>query len=41
MSLAVAGFPNMFFMCGPGTVFANGSLLAGIEANSNYIVQAM
>ncbi|KAJ9116767.1 hypothetical protein QFC24_006658 [Naganishia onofrii] len=41
MSLAVADFPNMFFMCGPGTVFANGSLLAGIEVNANYIVDAV
>ncbi len=41
MSLAEAGFPNVFFMCGPGTVFANGSLLAGIEGNANYIVEAM
>ncbi|KAJ9115390.1 hypothetical protein QFC22_005145 [Naganishia vaughanmartiniae] len=35
------GFPNMFIMCGPGTVFANGSLLAGIEANAKYIVDAV
>jgi hypothetical protein len=41
MSLAVSGFPNMFIMCGPGTVFANGSLLAGIEVNANYIVDAV
>ncbi|GEM12782.1 phenylacetone monooxygenase [Rhodotorula toruloides] len=41
MSVAVAGFPNLFFMCGPGTIFANGSLLAGVEANSGYIVEAL
>ncbi|KAM0752320.1 cyclohexanone monooxygenase [Meredithblackwellia eburnea MCA 4105] len=41
MSIAVAGFPNLFFMCGPGTVFANGSLLAGIESNAKYIVEAL
>lgn len=26
MSIGVHGFPNMFIQCGPGTIFANGSL---------------
>ncbi|KAL8290247.1 hypothetical protein RQP46_003186 [Phenoliferia psychrophenolica] len=41
MSLAVAGFPNLFYMCGPGTIFANGSLLPGIEGNAKYIVACL
>ncbi|KAJ9093529.1 hypothetical protein QFC21_006363 [Naganishia friedmannii] len=41
MSLAVAGFPNMFIMCGPGTIFANGALLPGMEANAQYIVDVI
>lgn len=41
MSLAVTGFPNMLIQCGPGTIFANGSLLSGIEASSAYIVKAL
>ncbi|KAL8279688.1 hypothetical protein RQP46_008001 [Phenoliferia psychrophenolica] len=41
MSIAVAGFPNFFYMCGPGTIFANGSLLPGIEANAAYIIQCL
>jgi cation diffusion facilitator CzcD-associated flavoprotein CzcO len=41
MSLAVTGFPNLFLMCGPATIFANGNLLAGMEDNADYIVAAM
>ncbi|KAJ9112511.1 hypothetical protein QFC22_006260 [Naganishia vaughanmartiniae] len=41
MALAVAGFPNMFIMCGPGGTFANGAVLPGMEANAKYIVDAI
>lgn len=41
MSIAVPSFPNLFMMCGPGTIFANGSLLAGIEGNADYIVKLL
>ncbi|KAL8292694.1 hypothetical protein RQP46_001306 [Phenoliferia psychrophenolica] len=41
LSLAVAGFPNLIFMCGVGTTFANGSVLAGMEVNADYIVACL
>ncbi|KAK0497927.1 hypothetical protein EDD18DRAFT_1382327 [Armillaria luteobubalina] len=40
LSIAVAGFPNMFLMsCGPGITYANGSLVASIQAQADYVKQ--
>ncbi|KAJ9116538.1 hypothetical protein QFC24_006708 [Naganishia onofrii] len=40
-SIRPKGFPNMFIMCGPGTTFANGAVLPGMEANAQYIVDVV
>lgn len=42
MSMAVAGFPNMFLMgCGPGITYANGSLLPCTEAQADFVVACL
>ncbi|KAK0436585.1 hypothetical protein EV421DRAFT_1980129 [Armillaria borealis] len=42
LSVAVAGFPNMFLMgCGPGITYANGSLLPCTEAQADYVVACL
>lgn len=42
LSIAVAGFPNMFLMgCGPGITYANGSLLPCTEAQADYVVACL
>jgi cation diffusion facilitator CzcD-associated flavoprotein CzcO len=38
---AVAGFPNLFVLIGPNTVLAHNSMIAIIEGQLEYIVQAM
>ncbi|KAK0436596.1 hypothetical protein EV421DRAFT_1980155 [Armillaria borealis] len=42
MSIALAGFPNMFLMgSGPGIPYANGSILPGMEAQADYVVACL
>jgi len=42
MSMAVAGFPNMFLMgCGPGITYANGALLPCTEAQADFVVACL
>ncbi|KAK0478947.1 hypothetical protein IW261DRAFT_1565021 [Armillaria novae-zelandiae] len=39
MSIALAGFPNMFLMgSGPGIPYTNGSILPGMEAQADYVI---
>ncbi|KAI0644768.1 FAD/NAD-P-binding domain-containing protein [Trametes meyenii] len=40
LSVAVDGFPNLFFAVGPNSVIASGTLLPLIEAQIGYAVQA-
>lgn len=40
LSVTVAGFPNWFFALGPNSAVGSGSLLALIEQQVNYAVQA-
>ncbi|KAK0236607.1 hypothetical protein EDD85DRAFT_834072 [Armillaria nabsnona] len=42
MSIALAGFPNMFLMgSGPGIPYANGSILPGMEAQADYVAACL
>lgn len=42
LSIAVAGFPNMFFIgCGPGITYANGPFLTCVEAQADYVVACL
>ncbi|KAK0497922.1 hypothetical protein EDD18DRAFT_1382317 [Armillaria luteobubalina] len=42
LSIAVAGFPNMFLTgCGPGIPYSNGSLLPCTEAQADYAVACL
>ncbi|KAK0478966.1 hypothetical protein IW261DRAFT_1565064 [Armillaria novae-zelandiae] len=42
MSIALAGFPNMFLMgSGPGIPYMNGSILPGMEAQAKYIIACL
>jgi cation diffusion facilitator CzcD-associated flavoprotein CzcO len=41
LGLAVAGFPNMFLITGPGSPSVLGNMISAIEENSNWIAACM
>jgi cyclohexanone monooxygenase len=41
LGLAVAGFPNMFLITGPGSPSVLGNMISAIEENSNWIAECM
>lgn len=41
LSLAVDGFPNMFFMLGPNSAIGSGSLTVMLEVEGDYIVKCL
>ena len=41
LGLAVAGFPNMFLITGPGSPSVLGNMISAIEENANWIAECM
>lgn len=41
LGIAVAGFPNMFMLYGPNTNLGSGSIVAMLEAQVGYVMQAL
>ena len=41
LGLAIAGFPNMFLITGPGSPSVLGNMISAIEENANWIAECM